>query len=433
MTNLSLTKTYTKYPKYKDSGVEWLGEIPEAWEAKKLQRLFTRVKRAGYINEELLSVYRDHGVIPKSSREDNFNKEADDLSAYQLVDIGDLAINKMKAWQGSLAISGYRGIVSPAYYIAKPVSNHHGRFLHYLLRSDVYIQQYQINSGGVRNDQWDLDYERFRKIEAILPPNEEQERIARFLDERTARIDEIIAKKERLIELLKEKRTATINHAVTKGIDPNAELVDSGVEWIGKIPKGWGVDRLKDISAYCSRGGTPDYSENEDGYKFINQSCVRDGFVDLDKIKFSKTESRKGCVRKGDILINSTGTGTLGRLSVFDQSDAYFADTHITIYRTEKAYSRFVMYVIQHPAWQNYLYASSVSGSTNQIELSRNKLLEIPVIIPSRKEQINIAEYLDKQSSSFSQVIKGIERSIELLKEFKSSLISHAVTGKIKV
>jgi type I restriction enzyme S subunit len=145
---------------------------PPGWTTKPLWSLFRRRKQTGYPNEEFLSVYREYGVIPKSSRDDNFNKESDDLSSYQLVTEGALVTNKMKAWQGSIAISRYRGIVSPAYYVYEPQSDEYDQFLHYLLRSDPYIALYGRISKGVRVNQWDLEHEALRNVPVMLPNRE---------------------------------------------------------------------------------------------------------------------------------------------------------------------------------------------------------------------------------------------------------------------
>ncbi|HAS0868908.1 TPA: hypothetical protein ACXN0H_001821, partial [Enterobacter hormaechei] len=144
---------YKAYPEYKDSGVEWLGEVPNHWKTVSISRLFSRIKRTGYTEKELLSVYRDYGVIPKSSRDDNNNKPSEDLSPYQLVEPNDLVMNKMKAWQGSIAISEYEGIVSPAYFVYKPnnvlFELAYPRYVHYLLRNPIYVTQYLSRSKGI--------------------------------------------------------------------------------------------------------------------------------------------------------------------------------------------------------------------------------------------------------------------------------------------
>ncbi|WP_181258587.1 restriction endonuclease subunit S [Nitrosomonas ureae] len=240
---------YQAYPEYKDSGVEWLGQAPAHWKTIPVGRLFRRIKRAEYTDKELLSVYRDYGVIPTSSRDDNNNKPSEDLSPYQLVEPNDLVMNKMKAWQGSIAISEYEGIVSPAYFVYQPVPKlfdvAYPKYIHYLLRHPIYIAQYLRQSKGIRVNQWDLDPDEFQRIELLLPEKNEQINIFRFLDHETAKIDTLIEKQQQLIKLLKEKRQAVISHAVTKGLNPSAKMRDSGVEWLGKVPMHWGVKRLK--------------------------------------------------------------------------------------------------------------------------------------------------------------------------------------------
>ncbi|WP_324660209.1 restriction endonuclease subunit S [Enterobacter bugandensis] len=207
----------------KDSGVEWLDRIPEHWNIIQVGRLYNRIKRTGKADKELLSVYREHGVIPKSSRDDNNNKPSDDLSQYQLVKIDDLVLNKMKAWQGSIAISKFEGIVSPAYFVYTPQKSINelaqSQYIHHLLRNTLYITQYLCRSKGIRINQWDLDPEEFKTIPVLLPPKTEQKEIHEMIDNETKKIDTLIQKQLQQIELLKERRTALIAAAVTGKID----------------------------------------------------------------------------------------------------------------------------------------------------------------------------------------------------------------------
>ena len=175
------------------------------WREVPFWSLFRRVKEINHPDEELLSVYRDHGVVPTASRDDNFNKPSLDLSGYQLVRKGALVTNKMKAWQGSIAISRHRGIVSPAYYVYKPLSREHDQYLHYLLRSQPFVALYKRISKGVRVNQWDLEHEALRIVPIPLPDLPTQKAIADFLDGETARIDQLIEKKQRMVEVLGER------------------------------------------------------------------------------------------------------------------------------------------------------------------------------------------------------------------------------------
>lgn len=209
---------------------------PPGWETRPLWSLFRRRKLTGYSDEELLSVYRDYGVIPKSSRDDNHNKESDDLSGYQLVTKGSLVTNKMKAWQGSIAISRYRGIVSPAYYVYEPLSAECDQFLHYLLRSEPYIALYGRISKGVRVNQWDLEHEALRNVPVMLPDLDTQKAIANFLDRETARIDQLIEKKQRLVNVLKERLLSELERHTMPNEPSHDELMP--FRWVCRIAEG---------------------------------------------------------------------------------------------------------------------------------------------------------------------------------------------------
>ena len=203
----------------KDSGVEWLGAIPANWDPERVKRLFQHTKRQGFPEQTVLSVYREYGVIEKSSRDDNANRTPEDLEVYQLVNPGDLVINKMKAWQGSLGISSLSGITSPDYVVYEPEHGANEKFLHHLLRSKLLARVYLTLSNGIRPSQWRLEPERFEELVVFLPPRVEQDQIARFLDRETAKIDALIAKIREAIDHLKEFRTALLSAAVTGKID----------------------------------------------------------------------------------------------------------------------------------------------------------------------------------------------------------------------
>ena len=208
----------------KDSGVEWLGEIPAHWEVKKVKRLFRYAKRQGHPDLAVLSVYRDFGVIEKSSRDDNFNRTPEDLDVYQLVTPGDLVINKMKAWQGSLGISSHSGITSPDYVVYSPWHAENGRFLHHFLRNKMLASVYFTMSNGIRPSQWRLEPARFADLPVFIPPLVEQEQIVAFLDLETARIAALVAKVRDAIARLGELRTALISAAVTGKVDVREEV-----------------------------------------------------------------------------------------------------------------------------------------------------------------------------------------------------------------
>lgn len=203
----------------KDSGVEWLGEVPEHWRSRKVKRLFTQSKRQGYTDMEVLSVYRDYGVVKKSSRDDNNNKTPDDLSLYQLVMAGDLVVNKMKAWQGSLGVSEHQGITSPDYVVYSPTHEEVPKFLHYLLRASHMPKVYLSISNGIRPSQWRIEPEKFEQIEVFLPGKAEQLEIVTYLENQLTRINELMLCCEQASNFFSERRSALISAVVTGKID----------------------------------------------------------------------------------------------------------------------------------------------------------------------------------------------------------------------
>lgn len=202
-----------------DSGIFWRGMVPDCWEESRLKAHFKAKKRQGYEDLEVLSVYREHGVIEKSSRDDNINKTPDDLSKYQLVEPGDLVINKMKAWQGSLGVSTFRGITSPDYVVMTPVGEHYPLYMHHLLRAQPMPLVYHLISNGIRIDQWRMEPEKFLSLTVFLPPLVEQRTIAERVEMELGRLRVVADAINFSIDRLREYRAALITAAVTGQID----------------------------------------------------------------------------------------------------------------------------------------------------------------------------------------------------------------------
>ena len=215
----AVTKGLNSDVPMKDSGVVWLGEVPEHWVVTPIKALFRQQKRQNFPDKEVLSVYRDYGVVRKGSRTDNLNKTPDDLSSYQLVEQNDLVVNKMKGWQGSLGVSEFEGITSPDYMVFSPLHTEDSTFLHILLRSPPLVSTYRSISNGIRPAQWRLEPEQFLRTKIYLPPIEEQETIVSYCLHEIAKLDGLKAESERAITLLKERRSALISAAVTGQID----------------------------------------------------------------------------------------------------------------------------------------------------------------------------------------------------------------------
>ena len=432
--------SHKAYPDYKKTDSDWLGDVPSHWNLIAVGRLYRRNKRTNFVEKELLSVYRDHGVVPKASRDDNNNKASEDLTPYQLVEKGDLVMNKMKAWQGSIAISEYEGIVSPAYFIYQPSSKMYQaaypKYVHYLLRNPLYIAQYMRHSKGIRVNQWDLDPDEFERIELLLPAKEEQQCIFRFLDHETAKIDTLIEKQQQLIKLLKEKRQAVISHAVTKGLNPDAPMRDSGVEWLGDVPAHWVVAKLS-YRYQVLLGKMLDASKivgDHLGYYLRNTDVQWDSVNthDLPQMDFRPDEQERYSVRKGDLIVCEGGE--IGRSAIWNRdTPCYYQKAlhRLRPLRSDKDKTRFMFYVLFDAVYQERFISSATNATI--AHLPAESFRQYRFAYPKLEEQEEIVNYLDKQKSNYDALENIARTQIDLLKERRTALISAAVTGKIDV
>ena len=212
----AVTKGLDPNAKLVPSGIEWIGRIPEKWKRSEVKRIMRNKSIKNRPNAMVLSLYRDYGIVPKNSREDNHNVTSEDTSTYKYVEIGDFVINKMKAWQGSMAVSNYEGIISPAYYVCSFIEkNIERKYIHYLLRNEAYKPEYLRLSTGLRVGQWDLGIDDFLKIPIVLPTLSEQKAIADYLDTKCSEIDSLIALKRQKMESLNAYKKSVIYEAVT--------------------------------------------------------------------------------------------------------------------------------------------------------------------------------------------------------------------------
>ena len=415
---------------------------PPEWSSVPFWAIFRRRKLTGYPKEELLSVYRDYGVIPKTSRDNNHNKESDDLSGYQLVTKGSLVTNKMKAWQGSIAISRYRGIVSPAYYVYEPLSSEHDQYLHYLLRSAPFVALYQRISKGIRNNQWDLEHEALRTIPVLLPDLDTQREIADFLDRETARIDLLIEKKRDFVNLLKEKRQTIISHAVTKGLNPSTLMKPSGIEWLGEVPEHWDINRLKWSMTCCRNGIWGGEAQQDDG----DIACVRVADFDRENLRVELDEptirnvpkkNRDGrLLHQGNLLLEKSGGGEtqpVGCVVLFDDPTPAVCSNFVArIAIADEMDSSFWRYV-HAAAYAVRLNTRSIKQVTGIQNLDSSKYFDERVACPSPTEQTAIADFLDRETAKIDDLATKTQHTINLLQERRAALITTAVTGQIDV
>ncbi|MHB9445721.1 restriction endonuclease subunit S domain-containing protein [Mesorhizobium sp. RSR565B] len=394
------------------------------------------MKRVNFEDEQLLSVYRDYGVVPKASRDDNFNKPSDDLSLYQLVEPGDLAINKMKAWQGSVAISDFRGIVSPAYFVFKALHNENSRYLHYLLRSAEYTAAYLSISKGIRPNQWDLEPQEHSRMPVLVPPPPEQAAIAAFLDRETGKIDALVEEQKRLIELLKKKRQAVISHAVTKGLNPGFPMKASGIEWLGDVPEHWEAKKLKALTPQITVGIVVEPSKYyaDSGVPALRSLNVRPGRINSEGLVYISAEANealeKSQIRAGDLV--AVRSGQPGTTAVVPEEFDGANCIDLIIIRKPTFGSEWFLcwFLASDVAVRQF---AEGSGGAIQQHFNIGTAMNLVVAVPPPDEQIEIANFLRDATSKVDLLIEEAERAVELLCERRTAIISAAVTGKIDV
>lgn len=425
------------YTEMRDSGIEWVGKIPKEWKVTRMKTILQNVSEKNHPDATVLSLYRDLGVVPKNSRDDNHNVTSEDTSNYKFVRCGDLVINKMKAWQGSLAVSEFEGIVSPAYYVCKFISNSTDKkYLHYLLRCRPYAQEFERLSTGMRVGQWDLGIDDFLRIPVICPSISEQTAIAAYLDTQCAKIDEIIAEAKASIEDYKQWKASIIYEAVTKGLDPNAEMRDSGIEWIGKIPAGWRTFRLKNLGK--ARNGLTYSPENQvpeqKGTLVLRSSNIQNGVLDFsDNVYVDSNIPSELILEAGDILICSrNGSGKLiGKNAYIDVSGKYSFGAFMMSFRPVIHNTRYAYWILNSGVF-NYYLPMFFTSTINQLTRENFRNMVIPYC-DDKQIQKSIVEYLDKKVSQIDSVIKAKENFIFDLEAYKKSLIYEVVTGKRRV
>ena len=432
---------YNKYPKYKNSGIAWLGEIPEEWDLQKIMGITKTYSIKNRPNEELLSVYRDYGVIIKSSRDDNHNKPGLDLSNNKYVFKGALVLNKMKTWQGSLGVSEYEGIVSPAYITCKVDFNEvEGEFLNYLLRCNNYIFEYNRLSYGVRPSQWDMRYDDFKNIPVFLPPKPEQTAIANFLDYKLKKIDRFISKKKQLIELLNEQKAAIINHAVTKGLNPNVKMKDSGIEWLGDIPEHWDVKKLKFV-ANCFPSNIDKHSkDDEEQVRLCNYTDVYKNYfitneMDLMIATAKDEQIEKFTLLKNDVIItkdSETADDIANPALVTEQLENVVCGYHLSVLRPYKILDGGYLFRALQCKPINVQFELTSLGVT-RVGLGVYDMKSAKIPVPPKEEQKEIFNHIKTEISKITKTITTIEIEISLVEEYKTALIAEAVTGKIDV
>ena len=425
------------YPTMKDSGVEWLGEVPEHWRVLPNRALFDEVKDRDCPNEEMLSVTIRRGILrqadllEESSQKDSSNL---DRSNYKLVQAGDIVYNKMRAWQGAIGASDHRGIVSPAYVIQRPRSEGRPRYFHQLFRIPSFAKEAERWSYGITSDMWSLRPEHFKLIQTCLPPLPEQDAIVRFIDYVDRRIRRYIRAKRKLIALLTEQKQAIIHRAVTRGLKPDVPLKDYGVEWLGEVPEHWEVGRFKRVARVEGRLVDPRLEEQRSKILIAPNHIERDGTSRLLKREMADeqgADSSKYEVLAGEIIYCKIRPYL--RKAVVAPIDCLCSADMYPIALKENAgvtYDFLLLEMLSLPFTQ---YTIDCSLRAAMPKINREALGEAPVWLPPLSEQIAITEHLAEATVNIDIAITSANHEIELLNEYRTRLIADVVTGKLDI
>ena len=428
------------YNDYRARTNRYLPSVPSHWEATRF-KLFAeeREERSTHGNELLLSVSEYSGISPRSTIVDEGDhlSRAESLEGYKVCRPGDLVMNIMLAWKKAQGVSDYHGIVSPAYSVYTLRGKANPRFIHYLTRTQIYADYFKSFSSGVIDSRLRLYPDTFLGLKTDLPPEEEQSSIANFLDRETAKIDALIAEQQRLIELLQEKRQAVISHAVTKGLNPDVPMKDSGVEWLGEVPEHWEMVRLKTISSFTT-SGPRGWSEriSEIGSLFVQSGDLTDSLeINFEGCKRVQVEADAEAVRTrlapGDVVVCITGAKT-GNVAVVESlaEDAH-VNQHLCLVRpNSKVNPSFLGLLLKCGCGQTH-FALAQYGLKQGLSLENVR--ETPIPCPPFEEQTQIVAYAYEMRSRFSALEAESHGLVELLKQRRSALISAAVTGQIDV
>lgn len=407
-----------KYDDYVDSGVEWLGRVPASWELTRLGTRFNeRRSKVSDIDYPALSVTKK-GVLPQL---DNAAKTKDGDNR-KLVKEGEFVINSRSDRKGSSGVSDRDGSVSLINIVLKP-KGIHPKFSEHLLKSHAFIEEYYRVGRGIVADLWTTRYDEMRTITISVPSLEEQTRIANFLDKKTAQIDDAIAIKEQQINLLKERKQIIIQQAVTQGLDPNVPMKDSGVDWIGEIPEHWEIKPLKHILKLKNLK----IEAGKSNLEYLGMECVNSFDGTKNEIK-SEADGLSTFFQVGDILF--------GKLRPY-LAKVYVADfegvcsTEFLVYEVKRGSNAFFSKLMLSNGFISVVDASTYGSKMPRA--SSDFIGNLNIVNPPFEEQIKISSFIDKQNELFDMNISLQKAQIEKLKEYKTTLINSAVTGKIKI
>ena len=423
---------------YKDSGIPWMKQIPSDWDIIRGKNLLNLMNRPVREDDDVVTCFRDGEVILRSERRTEGFTMSDKEIGYQGINKGDIVIHGMDGFAGSMGVSKSTGKGSPVLIVCNPKSDDDARYIIYYLRSLAMNNVFVALATGIRERSCDLRWNKISVLPFVRPTFGEQKKIADFIDMKSEEIDSLIGLQEQMIEKLKAYKQSVITETVTKGLNPNAKLVPSGIDWIGEIPEGVKLVKLSMVTSKIGSGSTPRGGSSiyvKEGIKFLrSQNVYCEGFdlSDVAYITEEIDEEMSGTrVRIGDVLLNITG-GSIGRCYYVDETlGRANVNQHVSIIRPTKIETKYLKYYLQSECGQLQIALLQTGG--NREGLSAAALSQFTIVYPLKEEQHAIASYLDEKCSEIDKLILVKQKKIEKLKDYKKSVIYEAVTGKTEI
>ena len=409
----------------KDSGVEWLGKIPNHWMIRRIKNLFELRNEKNYEALEdvnLISLYTDKGVVQHSDLTETTGNKAVTAEGYKIVKEDDIVVNIILCWMGAVGRSAYNGVTSPAYDVYKPLHDTNSKYYHYLFRTSQFNGECYRYGRGIMLMRWRTYSTEFRAISVPLPPEDEQKRIVNFLDKKIDDVDRLIGNVQKQIEKLKAYKQSLITEVVTKGIDPTVPMKDSGVEWIGEIPEHWNIERLKfNVSINAEK-----------------QSSLDLPYIALEHIEgFSGKRIKTDNVYEVDgAIVAHSGEILFGKLrpylaKVYKVEEETYVSSEFAVFSAETIDNQYLKWYMLSYGFLDTVNASTYGTKMPRANIDFIKNMYIPVF--DVQEQEKIALYLNEKSSKIDQLIAIKQSKIEKLEQYKRSLIYEYVRGKKEV
>lgn len=422
----------------KDSGVAWIGEMPSEWEISRIKNLFELRNERSYEALEdvnLISLYTDKGVVQHSDLTETTGNKAVNADGYKIVKEDDIVVNIILCWMGAVGRSDYNGVTSPAYDVYKPYPNTNSKYFHYLFRTPQFNGECYRYGRGIMMMRWRTYSTEFKAINIPIPSVKEQQRIVDMLDKKCSEVDTLIANQHKQIEKLKQYKQSLITEVVTKGLNPDVEMKDSDVEWIGKISKEHSVERLKfSLLSSMMYGANSSGTQNKDNsVRYIritditSDSKLKD---DENNLYLPLDEAEGYLLNDGDVLFARSG-GTVGKSFIYYSKYGHSAFAGYLIKAEcdkNKLLPEYLFYYTQsslYEAWKNMIFIQATIQN-----IGANKYSNMELVLMSVEEQRKIIEYLDEKCGKIDSLIAIKQQKIEKLNQYKKSIIYEYVTGK---